>query len=765
MRRLLLLLLLLTAHLPSPAEPLYPLLSRAAVDSLHALLRQPRQDTNRVNALVSLSHDLLTKQEELNTPLDSAYAYARQALALSQALGFGRGYIGSQYALGRLLPYRHQAAQGQALLRQALARSQQQGERRLTADGWYYLAMAYTRSEAEMPARLRCLQQARAAYQQLPDRAQEAFALKTIADMHLLQGKEMQCREELLEVVALYRAIGYRRLHYTFDLLVAVHKKLGKYPEALRYGLAALESAQATHDTALLAYFYARLASIYLELNQPAKALAYYRGGLASAHAERTTFFVISNASGIAHLLIARHQPQRALAFFLREIRAFPPTDYYTRFRVAVCLADCYAATGKYAQAEKRGLLLINLIETGRVYADNYSEQLTGYLAISKVYVAARQYARARPYLAQALALESKSHQLINTTTTHLLFFKIDSAQGDFPAAIGHYQRYKALNDSVISEAKNKQLASLQVQYDTRKKEHNIALLTKQTLLQQSSLRQKDFERNALLAGAVLLTLLLGLGYNRYRLKQRSNQLLQAKQLEINQQNQLLQGLLHEKEELLTEKDWMLKEIHHRVKNNLQIISSLLDTQADYLHDPAALAAIREGQNRVHAMALIHQKLYQSAQLLAVNMADYLREITDQLLDSFDCRARVQVRLAVVPVELAVPLATPIGLIINEALTNALKYAFPPPRRGTITVALAARGPEQYELLITDDGVGLPPGFVLADNRTMGLTIMQGLSEQIDGHLRITQANGVRISLLFEVAALAAGPAPQHAVA
>jgi two-component sensor histidine kinase len=759
MKRLLLLFGLVAASLASPAEPLYPLLSRPAADSLRTRLRQQRPDTNRVKALLRLSHDLITRHEELDAGLDSAYAYARQALALSQALGFGRGQISSQYALGRLLPYLGQPAPGLALLRQALARSQQLGERRLTADGWYYLGMAYARTEAQMPARLRCLQAARAAYQRLPDRAQEAFALKTIADMHLLQGKEMQCRAELLQVVALYRAIHYRRLHYTFDLLVGVNKKLGNYPEALRYGLAALESAQATQDTTLLAYFYSRLASTYRELKQPAKALAYYRSGLAHAHAERNTFYVINNATGIAQLLIARHQPQQALAFLRQEIRDYPPTDYYVQFWAARGLADCYTATGQYTLAEKYDLQVIGLLKTGQVYADNYSEQLGAYLAISNVYVAARQYAQARPYLAQALALEAKSHQLINTTSTHLLFFKVDSAQGHLPAAIRHYQRYKALNDSIVSEAKNKQLASLQVQYDTRKKEQNIALLTKQTLLQRSSLRQKDFQRNALLAGAVLLTLLLGLGYNRYRLKQRGNQLLQTKQREINQQNQLLQRLLHEQQELLTEKDWMLKEIHHRVKNNLQIISSLLDTQADYLHDPAALAAIRESQNRVHAMALIHQKLYQSAQLLAVNMADYLREITDQLLDSFDCRARVQVRLAVAPVELGVPLATPIGLIINEALTNALKYAFPPPRRGTIEVALAARGPGQYELRIADDGVGLPPGFVLADNRTMGLTIMQGLSEQIDGVLRITQAGGVHISLAFEAAAAVASPA------
>ncbi|MGI4820847.1 MAG: sensor histidine kinase, partial [Janthinobacterium lividum] len=205
-------------------------------------------------------------------------------------------------------------------------------------------------------------------------------------------------------------------------------------------------------------------------------------------------------------------------------------------------------------------------------------------------------------------------------------------------------------------------------------------------------------------------------------------------------------------------KDWMLKEIHHRVKNNLQVISSLLDTQSDYLRDPAALAAIREGQNRVRAMALIHQKLYQSTRLAGVNMAEYVREITEYLLDSFDRRAAVHLRLAVAPVELDVTLATPIGLIINEALTNALKYAFPTPRRGTIAVELTEVGPQRYQLTIADDGVGFPAGFSLEDNHTMGLTIMEGLSQQVDGVLTITPADGVRISLEFEVTAKMALP-------
>ncbi|WP_317198243.1 sensor histidine kinase, partial [Hymenobacter terricola] len=127
---------------------------------------------------------------------------------------------------------------------------------------------------------------------------------------------------------------------------------------------------------------------------------------------------------------------------------------------------------------------------------------------------------------------------------------------------------------------------------------------------------------------------LLGVSYSRYRVKQRSTALLEIQQREINQQNQALEQVLGEKDELLGEKDglleekeWMLKEIHHRVKNNLQIISSLLSRQSHYLRDAPALAAIRESQNRVQAMALIHQKLYQSDSLARVNMQDYTREI------------------------------------------------------------------------------------------------------------------------------------------
>ncbi|TGD77538.1 sensor histidine kinase, partial [Hymenobacter wooponensis] len=170
-----------------------------------------------------------------------------------------------------------------------------------------------------------------------------------------------------------------------------------------------------------------------------------------------------------------------------------------------------------------------------------------------------------------------------------------------------------------------------------------------------------------------------------------------------------------------------------------------------HLHDPQAVAAIRESQNRVQVMALLHQKLYQADHLGRVNLADYAREIVTYLVESFDRQRSVQVQLDLAPIELETTVATPLGLIINEAVTNTLKHAFPPPRRGTLTVSLVSLGPQQYQLTITDDGVGLPPGFELTRSRSLGMVIIKGLSRQLDGQLAVSTAGGVHISLQFDM--------------
>jgi len=725
-------LALLGALGAAEAEPMTPLLAPPEAVRLRAQLWRTPAGPTSVPLLLQLADDLVARHEELATPLDSAVHYARRALALSTRLVDPAGRIRSLYVLGQL-PGASSAADttGRAELRQGLRLSQQLASPALEAAGWFYLASSYPRTTAGLSRKLAGYARAAALFAQTGRPLEHAYVLKTMADMHLLQGHSGQAEQELLQVLALYRAAGHRELHYTYDLLRGATRQVGNYQAALRYGLAALESAQATHDTTSITYLYASLAGIYKELNQPDQALTYYKRALRHAQLEQSAAGVAITSVAISRLLLSQHRPRQALRF-LQNVGGSPQaTSSAVYFS---CLVDCYVTLGQYAAAERT---VGHLLTQARQPATDDMARLSAHLAAGKFYLATKRYAEARPQLQRALRLCRSAGYLLQAASLHQLLFRADSAQGRFPAAIAHFQQYKRLNDSVFNAARNQQLASLEIQYGTRQKEQNIALLTKQSLLQQARLRQREQQRNTLLVGAGLLLLLLGLGYNRYRLKQRSNRLLHAQQAEIAERSQELARLLAEQRELLTEKEWMLREIHHRVKNNLQVIGSLLHTQGDYSADPATQAALEQSQYRVQAMALLHQHLYQADRVGWVPLPTYVQELAAHLLDAFDAMARVHLHLDLAPLALPVATATPLGLVLNELLINSMKHAFGPGQPGTLTLTGQLLTPSTYLLSVADDGRGLPPDFDPSHAHTLGLTLVTGLSRQLDGEFTL----------------------------
>ncbi|GAB3573067.1 hypothetical protein GCM10027345_05260 [Hymenobacter daeguensis] len=706
--------------------------------------------------MLRLSNALVTRREELLMGLDSAYAYSQQAQRLSDELRFARGKINSLYITGRILLLLNQTTQGTSLLQQGIAQSVALRDKHLEAIGWFYAGIAYRANSGDLFRAMECFAKARRLYLATHDLERAAYLLKWIADMHLAQARYAQAHDELLQVLAEYRSIGYRRLHYTFDLLVAVDEQMANYQEAIRFELAAIESAKAANDLVYLSNFYMRMAEIHETLRQYAPSLTYRYLALAQMKREEKAApaeTYMRAACAIANTLIKMHQPERAVALLLKESRANPPVNDVTRYMLAEGLGNGYVASKQYARAEKAALqgvaLASSLARQNKKFEIFYRQiQYTSCVLLGRIYTDTHQFAKARFYLDKGAAIGSQTASLTENAGFYLLRFKVDSAQGNLSAAIAYYQRYKALNDSIFNTRSSTAIANLRMQYNTEKREHNMALLTKQNFVQRASLRQRELQRNALLVGALLMTLLLGLGYNRYRLKQRSNQQLEAQQDEINQKNKSLELALEDKE-------WMLKEIHHRVKNNLQIISSLLYSQSSYLQDKAALSAIRESQNRVHSMALIHQKLYQGTQLASVPMQAYVAEIVSYLIATFDCQEYVQAELAVEDVALDVALAVPVGLILNEAITNSLKYAFRTQEPGIIRVELSQVG-KTYYLLISDNGTGFPADFNPQRSGTLGLNLIRGLSKQVDGHLKISGNAGVRIDLNFDEIELSA---------
>lgn len=188
----------------------------------------------------------------------------------------------------------------------------------------------------------------------------------------------------------------------------------------------------------------------------------------------------------------------------------------------------------------------------------------------------------------------------------------------------------------------------------------------------------------------------------------------------------------------LREKEILMREIHHRVKNNMQVISSILNLQSTRLQDPAAKVAFKQCQQRIKSMAMIHEKLYRSKDPSNINFSDYLNSLTRQIFYDQQLEPdRVQLHLAIEPQNLNLNLAVPVGLILNELVTNCFKHAFPGGRGGNIWIKFRRLPGGRFELSVKDDGVGFPRRIDLKKSMTMGLVIINALVEQIDGEIKL----------------------------
>ena len=199
----------------------------------------------------------------------------------------------------------------------------------------------------------------------------------------------------------------------------------------------------------------------------------------------------------------------------------------------------------------------------------------------------------------------------------------------------------------------------------------------------------------------------------------------------------------------LREKEVLLKEVHHRVKNNMQVICSLLSLQANSIQDPTDLVYFQECERRVRAMALVHEKLYQSRDLSEVSARDYLGSLVNDLVTTYSLAAEIRIQLEIEEIPLTLDMAIPCGLIVNELVTNTLKYAFKGRNRGVLTVGMAREPEHRYTLTVQDDGVGFPPGLDLSTAETLGLKLVWVLSHQLDGDVRVESGPGTRFVITF----------------
>ncbi|MCK4764528.1 MAG: PAS domain S-box protein [Candidatus Aminicenantes bacterium] len=203
----------------------------------------------------------------------------------------------------------------------------------------------------------------------------------------------------------------------------------------------------------------------------------------------------------------------------------------------------------------------------------------------------------------------------------------------------------------------------------------------------------------------------------------------------------------------LEEKEVLLKEIHHRVKNNLQIVSSLLSLQSGYIKDEKALQVFKNSRERVRTMALVHEELYRSRDLSKIDFREYINRLIQHLFDSYSLNpGQVQLKVKVQDVFLDVETTIPLGLIINELITNSLKYAFPGGRKGELHIYLGNSEDKEYdlELRIGDNGIGIPEGFDLRESESLGMVLVDTLVKQLRGKINYETGNGASFTIKFK---------------
>ena len=697
----------------------------AAIASIHNLSQQGER--------------ILDKPRTTTADCDSAKRIARDIENLSRRFSYDQGLGLSKQLMSAALRHNHQGNEAVSYAMEAVEILNKAGTEKQKADAYIELAGCYSNADTDLPAKIPLYEKGARIYHQLGDKVREAALLEMIGDLYQIKKEYTTALSRLQQSLALYQSAGFKRLQGVYALIGTVYNAQNNFVEGLRYNMLAVHTGENVNDSSkLMATVYHRLGMSYHSINYTRQALEYYEKALHLAYQLNDSSAVQNYQINIAELFIKTGQYQEGIdtlnvaTNFHPIIEADDQCYVYRQYlRLYLALHDYRKAATYYQKI----LLLCN--------SDNTSdyEKTVSSAYISLYLVETGRFREAAAYLNSAAIKQIPS--VPANAMLERLRYRTDSALGNLTSAIAHFQRYEVLSDSLNSLAQTRQLGQLQLQFETAEKDKDILLLTQKSQLQASSLEREIIIRYVIIGGIVILIAFLILVYNRYRSNKRTNIKLENQQNEINEQNDTLKALLDEKE-------WLLKEIHHRVKNNLQIIISLLNTQSQYLNNEDALAAIRNSQQRMYSMSLIHQRLYQTDNLGKIDMNWYIPEMITYIRDSLDTNANITFRVDSDHVALDVVEAVPLGLILNEAVSNALKYAFPDKAKGKIDIFFRAKPEGNCLLGISDNGIGIPEGKNIEESASLGMSLMQGLSVQLDGAFTLSDNQpGVSVTVSF----------------
>ncbi|MDO6429775.1 histidine kinase dimerization/phosphoacceptor domain -containing protein [Flavitalea sp. BT771] len=707
-------------------------LSRRDADSMLHALRTAGEDTAHIRLLLRLAEFEMFKPGERKADLDSADGFIRQARALNAVVkspeddGYiilEQSYLANEYK---------DRAKGRQLLEEAIRILDKGNNHFLRGKAYSALAGYFDiNNSLEVPDRMRAFKQAIAAFKDGGYIMEEAYAYKMLAETDSsVEGTEQALNQSL----SLYNSIHYTQLQGVYDLFASLYIFNGNFPEALKWGLKALKTAETVGDSSMqLCTINNHIAIIYELHRDSVNAIKYFTEALRIAERfdDKQTIYLLTHNIASIYFNLQQPLPARDLLQHIQE-RYGPPDkgSVITYYQFVSDALKVYTLSKQFQRAEPYYRQLAGIKNEDQFPKNNLSDF---YVDILDYLLASGQYIRMLPYLEKDEVVAKAYGNPRNLARLHKLWFSYDTSRRDYKSAVDHMLQYDALYGTIYTQAKDRAIKELQVEFDTKKKEDQIALLNKEAMLEKAHVKQANLVKDFTLCGILLTLVIAGLLFRQNRLKQKNNRIILHK-------NELL-------EHLVTEKEWLLKEVHHRVKNNLHTVISLLRSQAAYLKNDA-LKAIENSQHRIYAMSMIHQRLYQSDDIKTIEISHYLSDLIQYLSDSFGPPANVRIRTHIQPLTLDVAQAVPIGLIINETVTNAFKYAFPFDMHGTITIELSQTGP-LVQLMVADNGIGLSHDPVHTNTESLGIKLIMGLARDLKGHVRFETDQGTRITFKF----------------
>ncbi|MDP9076148.1 MAG: ATP-binding protein [Bacteroidota bacterium] len=718
----------LSSAQPAPAIP-------KDVNSLYDQLKTSKADTGRVSILIKICR--YDNENSIQQPalLDSSLAVGSRAKTLSDKLGYAEGIGLSYQVIAQAWCNKKDFKKSDELIKKAIAIFLAHNIYRDAAEAYLNIEQFHNAAGGirDYLGRIGPYEQAQPLFRKAGAFDREGATLKLLGDFYQILGQYDKALDLMLRALADFKKVGMKDLEGTYDLIGAIYMQKDQFQNALKYGLLAEKTAIERNDHALLTCtIYTRIGSTYYVIRNLEQAGIYFNKALAVAEYFKDGPSIRIDMQRLFAVLTSEGKYTEALKLQKKLIKRFPNNDPdemivdYSNYIRAYSGMQDYKMAQRYADT----LLNTNVLSRGgstMVYALN---ELMAY------FVKSEQYDRAAKYLPLLKKTATELSMKRNLYRIYMIGFKVDSSRKNYVSAINNYRRSYFLMDSLYDVNKTGELNELKIKFETEQNERRIAELKNNEHLQEQNIKRAKIIRNITIAGSLILLAIGVLLFKSYRLNVKNSRAIRKKNKTLNQ--------------LVTDKEWLLKEIHHRVKNNLQIVTGLLQRQSAYIDNDEAMNAIQNSENRMHTIALIHHNLYQSESLDLISMPDYIEEMIGYLQESFDLDNRIVFEKHLEQISLDVAQAVPVGLILNEAVTNAIKYAYRAGEKGVIYITFTGSNEQYNQLTIADNGPGFPEDFNLERVDSLGINLMRGLSKQLGGVLEVSNDQGCTVNILFK---------------